>query len=100
METPISALEVLAHVAALHGSLHECIVCSISAVSGTQQNLKLFLTLDAHYGHGQAARILSLVLASSMAGRLLMVWLADRFPKKYVMLSSTCLLPEQFHSCL
>jgi MFS family permease len=61
-------------------------MCSIAAVSGTQQNLKLFLTLDAHYGQGQAARILSLVLASSMMGRLLMGWLADRFPKKYVML--------------
>jgi MFS family permease len=61
-------------------------MCSIAAVSGTQQNLKLFLTLDAHYGQGQAARILSLVLASSMAGRLLMGWLADQFPKKYVML--------------
>jgi Na+/melibiose symporter-like transporter len=61
-------------------------MCSIAAVSGTQQNLKLFLTLDAHYGQGQAARILSLVLASSMAGRLLMGWLADRFPKKYDML--------------
>jgi MFS family permease len=61
-------------------------MCSIAAVSGTQQNLKLFLTLDAHYGQGQATRILSLVLASSMAGRLLMGWLADRFPKKYVML--------------
>jgi MFS family permease len=61
-------------------------MCSIAAVSGTQQNLKLFLTLDVHYGQGQAARILSLVLASSMVGRLLMGWLADRFPKKYVML--------------
>lgn len=61
-------------------------MCSIAAVSGTQQNLKLFLTLDAHYGQGQAARILSLVLASSMMGRLLMGWLANRFPKKYVML--------------
>jgi sugar phosphate permease len=61
-------------------------MCSIAAVSGTQQNLKLFLTLDAHYGQEQAARILSLILASSMAGRLLMGWLADRFPKKYVML--------------
>jgi MFS family permease len=61
-------------------------MCSIAAVSGTQQNLKLFLTLDAHYGQGQAARILSLVLASSMAGRLLMGWLADRFPKKHLML--------------
>jgi sugar phosphate permease len=61
-------------------------MCSIAAVSGTQQNLKLFLTLDVHYGQRQAAQILSLVLASSMVGRLLMGWLADRFPKKYVML--------------
>ncbi len=61
-------------------------MCSIGAVSGTQQNLKLFLTFDAHYGQGQAARILSLVLAASMPGRLLIGWLADRFPKKYVSL--------------
>jgi sugar phosphate permease len=61
-------------------------MCSIAAVSGTQQNLKLFLTLDLRFAQGQAARILSLVLASSMAGRLLMGWLADRLPKKYVML--------------
>jgi MFS family permease len=61
-------------------------MCSIAAVSGTQQNLKLFLTLDMHYGQGQATRVLSLVLASSMVGRLLMGWLADRFAKKYVML--------------
>jgi sugar phosphate permease len=61
-------------------------MCSIAAVSGTQQNLKLFLTLDLRYAQGQAARILSLVLASSMVGRLLMGWLADRLPKKYVML--------------
>jgi MFS family permease len=60
-------------------------MCSIAAVSGTQQNLKLFLTFDAHYGQGEAARILSLVLASSVAGRLLMGWLADRFEKKHVM---------------
>jgi sugar phosphate permease len=61
-------------------------MCSIAAVSGTQQNLKLFLTLDLRYAQGHAARILSLVLASSMAGRLLMGWLADRLPKKHVML--------------
>jgi MFS family permease len=60
-------------------------MCSIAAVSGTQQNLKLFLTIDMRYRQGQAARVLSLVLASSMAGRLLMGWLADRFAKKYVM---------------
>lgn len=59
---------------------------SIAAVSGTQQNLKLFLSLDLHFTQGEAARVLSLVLAFSIAGRLLMGWLADRFAKKYVML--------------
>ena len=33
-----------------------------------------------------AANVLSLILISSLCGRLLMGWLADRFPKKYVML--------------
>jgi MFS family permease len=59
---------------------------SIAAVSGAQQNLKLFLSLDLHYAQVQAARILSLVLSFSIIGRLLMGWLADRFAKKYVML--------------
>ena len=59
---------------------------SIAAVSGTQQNLKLFLSLDLHFTQSQATRVLSLVLGFSIAGRLLMGWLADRFPKKYVML--------------
>ena len=59
---------------------------SIGAVSGTQQNLKLFLTIDVHYGQGAATRVLSLVLAMSMVGRLLMGWLADWLPKKYVMM--------------
>jgi len=59
---------------------------SIAAVSGAQQNLKLFLSLDLHFAQSQAARILSLVLAFSIVGRLLMGWLADRFPKRYVML--------------
>jgi sugar phosphate permease len=59
---------------------------SIAAVSGTQQNLKLFLSLDLHFSQTQATRILSLVLGFSIVGRLLMGWLADRFPKKYVML--------------
>ena len=61
-------------------------MCSIAAVSGTQQNLKLFLSLDRHFSQGDAARVLSLVLSSSIVGRLLMGWLADRFSKKYVML--------------
>jgi MFS family permease len=61
-------------------------MCSIAAVSGTQQNLKLFLSLDRHYAQAEAARIISLVLVFSIFGRLLMGWLADRFSKKMVML--------------
>jgi MFS family permease len=61
-------------------------MCSIAAVSGTQQNLKLFLSLDRHFTQRDAASVLSLVLAFSIGGRLLMGWLADRFSKKYVML--------------
>lgn len=61
-------------------------MCSVAAISGTQQNLKLFLSLDRHYAQGEAARILSLVLAFSIVGRLLMGWLADRYSKKGVML--------------
>jgi sugar phosphate permease len=60
-------------------------MCSIAAVSGIQQNLKLFLSLDRHYSQLQTTRILSLILACSIFGRLLMGWLADLLPKKYVM---------------
>jgi MFS family permease len=61
-------------------------MCSIAAVSGAQQNLKLFLSLDRHFSQSEAARVLSLVLSCSIAGRLVMGWLADRFSKKHVML--------------
>ena len=61
-------------------------MCSIAAVGGTMQNLKLFLSLDIELAQGDIARLLSLVLIVSLAGRLLMGWLADRFPKKRVML--------------
>jgi len=57
-------------------------MCSIAAVGGTNQHLKLFLSLDHGFTQGAAARIASLVLASSLVGRLGMGWLADRFPKK------------------
>ena len=73
---------------------------SIASVSGTQQNLKLFLSLDLHFTQGQAAGVLSLVLSFSLAGRLLMGWLADRFAKKYVMvliyLLVACAIPLLF----
>jgi MFS family permease len=61
-------------------------VCAIGAVSSTIQNLKLFFSLDLHYTQGESANILSLILLSSIVGRLLMGWLADRFEKKYVMI--------------
>jgi len=61
-------------------------MCSIAAVGGTNQHLKLFLSLDHGFAQGAAAKIASLVLLASLAGRLGMGWLADRFPKKYVML--------------
>jgi MFS family permease len=61
-------------------------MCSIAAVGGANQHLKLFMSLDAGYSQGDAARIISLVLGFSIAGRLLMGWLADHIPKKHVML--------------
>ena len=61
-------------------------MCSIAAVGGTNQHLKLFLSLDHGYSQTAAAQVASLVLVSSLVGRLGMGWLADRIPKKYVML--------------
>ncbi len=61
-------------------------MCSIAAVGGTNQHLKLFLSLDHGFTQGAAARIASLVLTASLVGRVGMGWLADRFAKKYVML--------------
>jgi MFS family permease len=60
-------------------------MCSIGAVGGTNQHLKLFLSLDLQYSQGAAASIASTVLACSIVGRLLMGWLADRIPRKHVM---------------
>src|SRR6185295_132796 len=61
-------------------------MCSIGAVGGANQHLKLFLSADLHFTDRQAANVASLVLLASLAGRLIMGWLADHLPKKYVML--------------
>jgi sugar phosphate permease len=61
-------------------------MCSIAAVGGTNQHLKLFLSLDLKFSQDDAASIASTVLACSIAGRLFMGWLADQIPRKYVML--------------
>jgi MFS family permease len=60
-------------------------MCSIAAVGGANQHLKLYLT-DLHYTQTGAATVISLVLFSSLAGRVIMGWLADIFPRKYVMI--------------
>ncbi len=61
-------------------------MASIGAVGGTMQNLKLYFGPDRGLAQGQIATTLSLILAGSIAGRLLMGWLADRWPRKRVML--------------
>ena len=61
-------------------------MCSIAAVGGANQHLKLYLSIDHGYSQQAAAGIASLTLAASLVGRLLMGWLADRWPKKRVML--------------
>jgi MFS family permease len=61
-------------------------MCSIAAVGGTNQHLKLFLSLDLKYSQEASASIASTVLGCSIAGRLFMGWLADRLARKQVML--------------
>jgi MFS family permease len=60
-------------------------MCSIAAVGGLNQHLKLYLR-DLNFNQSQAANIISLVAVMSLAGRVLMGWLSDLFPRKYVMI--------------
>ncbi len=60
-------------------------MCSIGAVGGIGQHLKLYLT-DFEFSQSQSANIFSIVLLSSLAGRVLMGWLADIINRKYVMM--------------
>jgi MFS family permease len=61
-------------------------MCSIGAVGGTMQNLKLFFSLDVKLPQAEVAQIMSLVLAGSLIGRITMGVLADRWARKRVML--------------
>jgi MFS family permease len=61
-------------------------MASIGAVGGTMQNLALYLSLDRQMPQVAIDTTLSLILAGSVVGRLLMGWLADRWHKKHVML--------------
>jgi MFS family permease len=60
-------------------------MCSIGAVGGVGQHLKLYLR-DLNYTQSEAANVMSLVLFTSLAGRVLMGWLADLIRRKYVMI--------------
>jgi len=60
-------------------------MCSIAAVGGMNQHLKLYLR-DMNFTQSQAANVISLVAVMSLAGRVIMGWLADIFPRKYVMI--------------
>jgi sugar phosphate permease len=60
-------------------------MASIGAVGGTMQNLKLYLSLDRKFTQAEAGNVGSIILIGSLVGRLLMGWLADRWPKKRVM---------------
>jgi sugar phosphate permease len=61
-------------------------MCSIGAVAGTIQHLKLFLSTDLGFSQEITANMFSMILGSSIVGRILMGWLSDIFPKKYVMI--------------
>jgi MFS family permease len=63
---------------------------SIGAIGGVIQHLVLFLR-DSGFTPDQATRVPAVLLVSSIIGRIAMGWLADRFPKKYVMIAA-CLL--------
>lgn len=60
-------------------------MCSIGAVGGISQHLKLYLR-DLDYTQAHAANVLSFLLFSSLAGRVLMGFLADLINRKYVMI--------------
>jgi MFS family permease len=60
-------------------------MCSIGAVGGITQHLKLYLR-DLDFSQSGAAQVMSFVLLSSLAGRVLMGILADLINRKYVMI--------------
>ena len=62
---------------------------SVGAIGGVIQHFVLFLR-DRRFAPGKAAGVMSFLLISSILGRLVMGWLADRIPKKYVMFIAFC----------
>lgn len=64
-------------------------VLSIASIGAIIQHFILYLTgEDVGYTQAQASGILSSLVLSSIPGRVVMGYLADIFPKKYVMLAA------------
>jgi nitrate/nitrite transporter NarK len=61
-------------------------MASIGAVGGAFQNLKLLLSIDQNRTQEEATWIMSLILATSLVGRVVAGELADRLGSKRVML--------------
>jgi sugar phosphate permease len=60
-------------------------MCAIGVVGGMGQHLKLYLR-DLNFTQAQAAHVMSIVLLSSLVGRVMMGWLSDLISRKYVMI--------------
>lgn len=60
-------------------------MCSIGAVGGIIQHLKLYM-IDLNFTQAQAMNVMSFVLFMSLVGRVLMGVLADLMQRKYVMM--------------
>jgi sugar phosphate permease len=60
-------------------------MCSIGAVGGIMQHMKLYL-VDHNFSQFQSANVLFYIMISSLAGRVLMGFLADIVNRKYVMI--------------
>jgi len=60
-------------------------MCSIGAVAGVGQHMKLYLR-DLSFTQTDAAHVMSVILLSSLAGRILMGFLSDLIKRKYVMI--------------
>jgi sugar phosphate permease len=60
-------------------------MCSIGAVGSIMQHMKLYLR-DLDYSQANAAQVMSFVMFASLAGRVLMGFLADLINRKYVMI--------------
>ena len=69
-------------------------ILSIGAIGGVMQNLALYLADILPKAEVELTKttIASLALLFSVAGRIVMGWLADRYPKKNVMLATYALV--------